>query len=336
MQYSHRISQTRLHQIVGWFVLVPILILLAVLLLVAKRENLFTESYTVTTVFSEGYDLKPGKHVVLLGIQIGKVSKVEFTEQNDAKITMEILTKYKDKIRQNSIAKVGSPLGIFGERHIEITVGNRDKPVIEDGGYIEAEEPFNVAELMHEIKPIVERVKQTLVRVEEITEGVHAAVQTGNETLGHVKAASTKLPAILENVQETTATIREAARSASEQLPAITASVRGSVERAHDAVGDVKTATAKLPKVVDSVQGSVDNVKAITDDLRGIVHHDVPPLVRSAQGTLDDINEIVIGAKKTFPISTFATRGHAARLEEEAVVAPMAPRSLRADEVIKE
>ncbi len=333
MQYSHRISQTRLHQIVGWFVLVPALILVAVLLFVAKRENLFAESYKMTTVFSEGYDLKPGKHVVLLGIQVGKVSKVEFTEQNDARITMEILTKYKDKIRQNSIAKVGSPLGIFGERHIEITVGNRDRPVIEEDGYIEAEEPFNVAELMHEIKPLVEKVKKTLVRVEEITEGVHTAVQTGNETLGHVKTASTKLPAVLENVQETTATIREAARSASEELPAITASMRGSVERAHDAVEDVKTATANLPKVVDSVQGSVDNVRAITDDLRGIIHHDVPPIVRSAQGTLDDVSEIVTGAKKTFPISTFAVRGRAARVEEETVVAP---RSLRADEVIKE
>jgi phospholipid/cholesterol/gamma-HCH transport system substrate-binding protein len=333
MQYSHRISQTRLHQIVGWFVIVPILILVAVLILVAKSENLFAERYNVTTVFSEGYGLKPGRHVVLLGIQIGRVDKVEFTEQNDAKVTMEILTKYKDKIRQNSIAKVGKSGGFIGDQQIEVTVGNKDMPVIEDGGYIEAEEPFNIAELMHEIKPIVERVKKTLVRVEEITEGVHTAVQTGNETLGHVKTASTKLPAVLENVQETTATIREAAQSASEQLPAITASMRGSVERVHDAVGDVKTATAKLPKVVDSVQGSVDNVKAITDDLRGIVHHDVPPMVRSAQGTLDDVSEIVTGAKKTFPISTFAARGRTARLEEEAVVVP---RSLRADEVIKE
>lgn len=333
MQYSHRISQTRLHQIVGWFVLVPALILVAVLFFVAKRENLFAESYNVTTVFSEGYGLNPGRHVVLLGIQIGRVTKVEFTEQNDAKITMEILTKYKDKVRQNSIAKIGKSGGFIGDQQIEVTVGNKDKPVIEDGGYIEAEEPFNIAELMHEIKPIVERVKQTLVRVEEITEGVHTAVQTGNETLGHMKTAATKLPTVLENVQATTATIREAAQSASEQLPAITANMRGSVERAHDAVGDVKAATAKLPKVVDSVQGSVDNVKAITDDLRGIVHHDVPPMVRSAQGTLDDVSEIVTGAKKTFPISTFAARGRAARLEEEPTVAP---RSLRADEVIKE
>ena len=333
MHYSHRLSQARIHQIVGWFVFVPILVLGVVLVLVAKSEHLFAEKYHITTLFSEGYGLKPGKAVVLLGIQIGKVSKVEFTDQNDAMVTLEILQKYQEKVRQNSIAKVGKSGGFVGEQQIEITVGHKDKPVIEDGGHIEAEEPFNVAELIAEVKPLVEYVKRTLIRVEEITEGVHTAVETGNETLVHVREASTKLPAVLENVKETTATIRESALTASEQLPAIVAGVRGSVDRAGEAVKDVKATTAKLPAVVDSVQGSVDNIKAITGDLRNTVHQDVPPLVRSVQGTADDVNEVVAGAKKTYPISAFAAKGRSARADERATVAP---RSLRTDEVIKE
>ncbi len=333
MHYSHRLSQARIHQIVGWFVFVPILILGLVLALVAKKENLFEERYHITTLFSEGYGLKPGKHVVLLGIQIGKVSQVEFTAQNDAKVTLEIQKKYQDKVRQNSIAKIGKAGGFVGDQQVEITVGNKDKPVVEDGGHIEAEEPFNVADLVQEIKPLVETAKRMLVKVEEITDGVHQAVQTSNKTLDHVREASTRLPAALENVKETTATIREAALTATEQLPAITASLRGSVDRAGEAVKDVKTTTAKLPAVVDSAQGAVDNVKAITGDLRGTVHQDVPPLLRSVQGTVDDVGEVVAGAKKTFPISTFAAKGRAARAEERAAAAP---RSLRADEVVRE
>lgn len=333
MHYSHRLSQTRLHQIVGWFVLVPILVLVGVLVLVAQSENLFEEKYHMTTLLSESFGLKPGKQVMLLGIQIGKVTKIDVTEQNDAKVTLQILKKYQEKIRQNSIAKIGKSGGFVGEPQIEITVGNRDKPAVEEGGHIEAEEPFNIAELMAEVKPLVETVKRTLVRVEEITQDVHATVKTGNETLGHVREASIRLPAVLENVKETTATIREAALSTSEQLPAIVAGVRGSVDRAGEAVKDVKTTTAKLPAVIDSVQGSVDNVKAITGDLRSTVHQDVPSLVRSVQGTVDDVGEIVAGAKKTFPVSAFAAKGRAARAEERAAVAP---RSLRADEVVKE
>src|SRR6266571_2709805 len=137
MHYAHRLSQTRLHQIVGWFVLVPILVLVGVLVLVAQSENLFEEKYHVTTLFSESFGLKPGKPVMLLGIQIGKVTKVEVTEQNDAQVTMEILKKYQDKIRQNSVAKTGKSGGFVGEPQIEITVGNKSKPVVEEGGHIE-------------------------------------------------------------------------------------------------------------------------------------------------------------------------------------------------------
>ncbi len=314
MHYSHRLSQTRLHQIVGWFVLVPILVLVGVLVLVAQSENLFEEKYHITTVFSEGYGLKPGKQVMLLGIQIGQVAKVEVTEQNDAKVTMEILKKYRDKIRTNSVAKVGKSGGLVGEPQIEITVGHRSRLVVEDGGHIESEEPFNIAEVIAEVRPLVETVKKTLVRVEEITQDVQATVKTGHETLSHVQEASTRLPAILQNVKETT-----------DQLPAIAASVRASAGRAADAVRDVKAATGKLPRVVDSMQGAVDSVKAITADM--------PPLLRSVQGTLEDVNEIVTGAKQTFPISTFAAKGRAARAEERT--APF-PRSLRRDDLVRE
>src|SRR2546422_3887415 len=245
MHSSHRLSQTRLHQIVGWFVLVPILVLVGVLVLVAQSENLFEEKYHVTTVFSEGYGLKPGKQVMLLGIQIGEVTKVEVTEQNDAKVTMEILKKYRDKIRQNSVAKIGKSGGLVGEPQIEIAVGHRSRPVVADGGHIESEEPFNIAEVVAEARPLVETVKQTLVRGEQVTQDLQATVQTGHEAFKNVREASTRLPAILQNLKETTAALREATLSPTEQVPAITASVRASVDRAADAMRDVKTATGR-------------------------------------------------------------------------------------------
>ncbi len=325
MHYSHRLSQHRLHQIIGWFVLVPILVLIGVLALVAQSEHLFEEKYHITTVFSEGYGLKPGNQVMLLGIQIGQVSNVEVTEQNDAKVTMEILKKYRDKIRQNSVAKIGKSGGLVGEPQIEITVGHRSRPVVADGGHIESEEPFNIAEVVAEARPLVETVKKTLVRVEEVTQDLQATVQTGHEALNHVREASTRLPAILQNLKETTAALREATLFTTEQVPAIAASVRASVDRAADAMRDVKTATGRLPGVVDSLQGAADNVKAVTED--------VPPLLRSVEETLQDVDEIVMGAKQTFPISTFAAKGRAARAEERTV--PI-PRSLRRDDLVKE
>jgi phospholipid/cholesterol/gamma-HCH transport system substrate-binding protein len=329
MHYSHRLSETRIHQIVGGFVILPALIIGAILFVVAKSENLFEEKYTVTTVFSEGFGLKAGQPVILLGIPIGRVSKVAFTDQNNAEITLEIYKKYQDKVRENSIAKVGKAGGFLGEPQIEITVGNKSKPVVQAGGHLEAEEPFNVAELLAEVKPLVETIKKTLVRVEQITQDVQTAVKSGNETLANVQEASTQLPDILENVKQTTVTVSGAARNLAADIPAITASARKSVDRVGDVLADVKATTAKLPAVADSAKGAVDDVKAMTEDLKG----NVPPLVRSARGTVEDVGEVVAGAKKTFPISIFAAQGRAARSEE---LASIGPRSLRKDDLSKE
>jgi phospholipid/cholesterol/gamma-HCH transport system substrate-binding protein len=329
MHYSHRLSETRIHQIVGGFVILPALIIGAILFVVAKSENLFEEKYTVTTVFSEGFGLKAGQPVILLGIPIGRVSKVAFTDQNNAEITLEIYKKYQDKVRENSIAKVGKAGGFLGEPQIEITVGNKSKPVVQAGGHLEAEEPFNVAELLAEVKPLVETIKKTLVRVEQITQDVQTAVKSGNETLANVQEASTQLPDILENVKQTTVTVSGAARNLAADIPAITASARKSVDRVGDVLADVKATTAKLPAVADSAKGAVDDVKAMTEDLKG----NVPPLVRSVRGTVDDVGEVVAGAKKTFPISVFASKGRAAPAEE---LASIGPRSLRKDDLSKE
>ena len=45
MHYAHRISQARIHQIVGWFVLLPALILGGVLFVVGNNQDLFEQKY---------------------------------------------------------------------------------------------------------------------------------------------------------------------------------------------------------------------------------------------------------------------------------------------------
>src|SRR5207247_9073624 len=133
MHYTHNLSQARIHQIVGWFVLVPVLVLVGVLVVVGQNENLFEKKYHVTTVFSEGFGLKVGYPVILLGLEVGRVGKVEFTEQNNTKFTLTILKKYQEKIRANSVAKIGKSGGLLGDPQLDITLGIQNSPVITRG-----------------------------------------------------------------------------------------------------------------------------------------------------------------------------------------------------------
>ncbi len=325
MHYTHRLSQARIHQIVGWFVLVPVLILAGVLFVVGKNENIFEEKYKITTVFSEGFGLKVGYPVMLLGLQVGRISAIEFTEQNNARFTLQILKKYQDKIRMDSKAGIGKSGGLLGEPQIEITPGKKSEPIVQAGGHIESEEPLN---LMAEAKTLLETVGKTLARVDVIAQEVQAAIKTGQATLGNVQEASAGLPEVMGNIRETSATIKQASKEIASEVPALAASARKTLNRVGDVVEDVKSSTAKLP-------AAVENVKAATEDLKGLIHNDVPPLINSVQGNMDDVTEILAGAKKTFPISTFAARGRAARVEENTATATAGLRSLRVDELPK-
>ena len=130
------------------------------------------------------------------------------------------------------------------------------------------------------------------------------------------------------NILETSATIKQTSKDVASEVPALAANVRKTLNRVGDVVEDVKASTAKLPAMVE-------NLKAATEDLKGLIHNDVPPLVSSVQGSMDDVNEILAGAKKTFPISVFAAKGRAARAEENTATATAGLRSLRADELTK-
>jgi ABC-type transporter Mla subunit MlaD len=327
LHYTHRISQARIHQIVGWFVLVPVLILGAVLFVVGKNEHLFAEKYKITTVFSEGYGLKEGYPVWLLGIQVGRIKDVEFTDQNNARVTLALLKKYQDRIRSDSKATIGKSGGFIGDPQVEIKPGNKNNPIVPDGGHIESEEPFDLSEIKDKADRLLNDLNQKLARVDEILTGVRAAVESGKATLDNVKAASEALPSITADIHETTTSVKQTARRVSGEVPAMMKSIRTSVDGVGEVVHDVKESVAKLGP-------SLDNVQQATKDLSGLIHNDVPPLVRSVQGTMDDVNEIVTGAKQTFPISVFANTGRASRPEEAGGQPGL--RSLRKDELTKE
>lgn len=324
LHYVHRLSRARIHQIVGWFVVVPLLILGAVLFMVGKNEHLFEEKYRISTVFSEGFGVKVGYPVLLLGVQVGKVSDVEFTEQNDARFTLAILKRYQNKIRTDSKAKIEKSGGFFGDPQVEIRPGNKNYPVVPEGGHIESEEPFDLSELKAEADRMVGDLKLKMHRVDDIITDVAAAVDSGKTAMNNIGKASDKVVGVLGNVDDT---VIEVKQQISKQVPAAMEKVHANLDAVGDVMRDVKQSVATL-------RPAFDDVRQASKDLSALIHNDVPPLVQSAQSTMDDLNEIVVGAKKTFPISVFAGKGRGARVEEPLEGAGL--RSLRRDELTKE
>ena len=300
LHYAHKLSGGRIAQIVGMFVLVALLGLVAAGIFKAKAEHVFEEKYRLHAMVKHSHGLGPGAAVLVSGIPIGKVDAVEFTEDGTIDVTLLLLSKYQDKVREDSVASVTSSGLFVGQPQVEIAMGSRIKTILYDGATIHAVEPRDLAELVTDVKPVLESVQRTLLRVDEITKDVQARVQTAGQAVAQVEQATRALPEVMASIQRAVGSVERTTAA----LPELTDSVKKTIATVEGATGDVRAATRKLPGLVEAAQDAVNNVKSTTQSLKGI-SKDLLPIVQGAHETLDDVNTIVRGAKKTFPVSAF-------------------------------
>lgn len=180
MHYSHRLSSGRLAQIVGTFVLIPVLILAVAGFWMSKTEHLFEPKYHLLASLSKSYGLEPGAPVVVSGIRVGRVKRGGSQRSRDGR---------------SDAATVG-PLpghgeGQFGTAYYQKQCRGQPDPSRDRGGYrqrrltdgaiIRAVEPRDIGDLLNEVEPVLMAVKQTLLRVETITQDLQGGLKAGGK-----------------------------------------------------------------------------------------------------------------------------------------------------------
>lgn len=301
MHYSHQLAPNRIAQIVGAFVLVPLLVLVFAGIFMAKAEHLFDRKYLLTSSLSKSYGLEPGAPVVLSGIRIGRVEQVDLNERGTVNLVLQLLVRYRNMVKQDSELSISKTGIVVGQTQIEITGGTADSPVLRDGATIHAIEPKDIGEIINEIQPVLAAVKQTLLRVDTITQDVQGAVKAGGRALEQVAAVTQELPGLVASVQRTAASVERTV----DALPDMTGSVKRMLGVMDRVTTDVHQATRRLPAIIDSTQDVLQSVKTLTSSVNDM-SQELTPTLRTAQTTLADISLLVRGAKQTFPFSRFA------------------------------
>lgn len=299
LHYSHGMTSGRIARIVGTFVMLPILAMIVIGIFMAKTEGLFQARYRLHAVLSDSFGLSPGARVLMAGIPIGRVEKVGLNEQGSIELTLELLKEYQSKVREDSEATIEKS-GFVGAPEVLITVGTPAKAMIPDGGTIDVEEPQDLAELLKDVPALVDTVKRTLAQVEAIAKDVRLAAQAGGRALANVEEASKELPATVASVQRSLASVEKATAA----LPDVTGSAKRTLGTVDQAVNDVRAGTQRLPAIIETAQESLNIVKASTESLR-TMSKQVRPVLRSAHVALEDTNQIIRGAKNTWPVSSF-------------------------------
>ncbi len=342
MHYSHRLSASQKEKVVGLFIIIPIIILLIVFIFIGRTKHFFEEKYKIKAVFKEGEGLKAGIPIILSGIDIGAIKSVQLNEQNQVEAILEIRKVYQSKIRNDSKATVAKA-GFIGEQRIKIYPGSPSLPIIPDGGKINVEEGMAIEDMVNRVRPVLENVEKTLNKIAEIAgnipstaasdiigniksitedikkgKGTAGAILTErdlynniNETVKKADTAMQKINDILVKVDNTSGHLPEITQSIRKELPPILEDIRGTLK-------NVKESSVELPAIIDSTQKLMKKIEEISARLPAIMENlekttknikeaseEMPAVASSARDSAEDANNIIKGAKKSWPISGF-------------------------------
>lgn len=342
MHYSHRLSASQKEKVVGLFIIIPIIILLIVFIFIGRTKHFFEEKYKIKAVFKEGEGLKAGIPIILSGVDIGAIKSVQLNEQNQVEAILEIRKVYQNKIRNDSKATVAKA-GFIGEQRIKIYPGSPSLPIIPDGGKITVEEGMAIEDMVNRVRPVLENVEKTLNKIAEIAgnipstaasdilgniksitedikkgKGTAGAILTErelynniNETVKKADTAMQKINDILVKVDNTSGHLPEITQSIRKELPPILEDMRGTLK-------NVKESSVELPAILDSTQKIMKKIEEISARLPAIMENlekttnnikeaseEMPAVASSARESAEDANNIIKGAKKSWPISGF-------------------------------
>lgn len=240
----------------GLFVGLGLLLAGIVVFLIGKERNLFEKAVIYRGAFENVDGLALDSPVRLGGLQAGKVSKISFAPDLGDKriiVSMEIGSKFRERIRKDSIARVTSR-GVLGDKAIDVSLGSPDKPIIEDGEI----ETGTSGDLSSIIKASAEIIDNAVNITRDLRSGV--SVYTSPEIMKDVVGVVKSARSIMEEVESGRGLLHTVVydKNTSDDFKVL--------------IREASTSAAKLDRAINTVDALLGEVKTGDGALHALVY----------------------------------------------------------------
>ena len=191
-EMKHLISKSF---VVGFFIVISICVFV---LFMFKTEEFNKKTYTLKTSFDYAGGLKENAMVALSGIEIGRVSMIDFTYNPDTKVVLTLEIDQNAKVHEDSVCYIGTQ-GFIGDVFIGITAGKGDQAFLQPGQTIKSEDPVEMRKLMEKADKIGDNLNETLVDIKELVNNVNGGLEDNKQNINN----------IISNMEKTTENFNE-------------------------------------------------------------------------------------------------------------------------------
>lgn len=189
----------------GIFITGGVILFVIIFYLIGSKQNMFSTSVKVTTIFRDVIGLREGANVRFTGIDVGAVSKLTILSDSSVLVEMAIDRKVTQFIKKNSTATIGSQ-GLMGNRILILLPGSPDQASIEQGDQLPSQPPVEMDEILKEIKTSSERITVVSGNLIDITrkmnrgEGIFGKIFTDTAFAANLAKTSQNLRILSDGI----------------------------------------------------------------------------------------------------------------------------------------
>lgn len=299
---------------IGIMVLSAIAGIVVIVVIMGIERDIFTKKFSVHFTSESGSGFTEGMPVKLSGFKIGRIERIELTEDAGVRLTAEISRKYQRWLRDGSRARL-SKEGYIGDAYVEITVGPKDSRVLNDGDAIPYEKAAGIEELVNEAKPILEEIKEiihyvnspegdiraTLSNIRELSAGFGETKSRIDRTLDEAGRMVRKTGVLLDDVSSKAIPAVESAANLIKGLESVSGKLPRAMDNVERMTEDVKRVTERLPGAYEKVDGILNDVKGLT----GALSEETPrirELLMEAGDAAREGKEVIRGVRESWPV----------------------------------
>jgi phospholipid/cholesterol/gamma-HCH transport system substrate-binding protein len=247
--------------IVGLFVFIGLILLVAIVLILGGQRKTFAKSFTLHAVFDDVSGLQQGNNIWLAGVKVGTVKKISFDPNAKVVVTMNVLSSVHEYIHQDAKAKISSD-GLIGNKIIVLYGGSPQLPLIASGGTVGIKTALSTEDLMTTLQENNKNLLAITTDFKTVSQRLAAGQGTIGKLLNDETMANT-LQSSLNTLQATAAN----ARQFTSNLSGFTAKLQAPGSMANDLVTDtvifnrLRNTAAHLQEVSQMAGGIVNQLE---------------------------------------------------------------------------
>jgi phospholipid/cholesterol/gamma-HCH transport system substrate-binding protein len=237
--------------IVGIFVLVGIIFLIAGIMMIGNIHQTFSTKMQVTTVFDDVNGLQKGSNIWFSGVKIGTVRRVDFYGSNQVKVVMNINEDAQQYIRKDAKVKVSTD-GFIGNKILVIYGGSANAPAIVQDDTLGVEKTTSTEDMLNTLQ----ENNLNLVAITKDFKVISKDLVDGRGSIGKLL----KDESVYANISSASASLKSASDRA-QQLMGSLSSFSAGLNKKGTLANQLVTDTV----VFNSLKKTINNLNGITD-----------------------------------------------------------------------